>query len=207
MYKNREEAGQQLTQLLSEEKIANPCLLALPRGGVVVAAPIAEKFQMRVKVLITRKVRHPFNPEVAVGAIMPNGAAILDESTERLLDEHSEWIKQEIHQGYCEIQRRAALYSEAACMSEVKGQTVIVVDDGIATGYTLRAALYWLKSMQPAKLIVAVPVAPLAVIAQLAHEVDVVLCPVQVKNFVAVGMYYEDFAEVTDEEVLQILKA
>ncbi|VBB04993.1 Hypothetical protein LUCI_0199 [Lucifera butyrica] len=206
MFKDRNHAGQMLADRLAAGRYGEDVrLLAVPRGGVVVAAPIARRLNCSLGLLITRKIGHPLNPEVAVGAVMPDGSAVWDQS---LLDrsgiDQTE-LSPVLREEYAEIKRRLLTYTGSDKPPAVKNRSVILIDDGIATGYTARAAVQWLKKLSPVEITIAVPVAPPDVVKLLAKEVNAVICPVQPELFRAVGMYYEDFSQTPDEAVLAIL--
>ncbi|MBC8016341.1 MAG: phosphoribosyltransferase [Sporomusaceae bacterium] len=205
MFKDRMAAGQILAKKLDYLRGHPICILAVPRGGIVIAEPIAHQLDSDIQVLVTRKIGHPANSEVAIGAVMPDGSAVWDrQMIERLgvsKQEFDMWVAEE----YLEVQRRQVLYTGSTQPPDVTGKTAIVVDDGIATGYTIRAAIQWLKHAKPLKIIIAVPVAPSDVVAELAREVDDVICLLQPEPFWAVGMHYEEFSQTTDEEVAEIL--
>lgn len=207
MYKNRTEAGVLLAGILVQQDINAPCLLAIPRGGVAVAAPIAEKFNTAIHLLISRKIGHPLQREVAIGAAMPDGSAVWDPKWVEALGMSEEECKKLASLEHLEIKRRLAMYTESEQTLPIKNKPVIVIDDGIATGYTLKAAVTWLKTQQPAQIIITAPVAPAEAVRELKSQVDDVLCPMQLSHFRAVGMYYKDFTQVTDKEVLDILQA
>jgi putative phosphoribosyl transferase len=206
MFKNRIHAGQMLAEKLAAVKVDNLRLLAVPRGGVVVAAPIALKFQCSIGVLITRKIGHPLNPEVAFGAVMPDGSAVWDQAVATKFSIDQARMNELVLAEYTEIKRRLRVYTGNDRPPPVTGQTVVIVDDGIATGYTIRAAVQWLKTLEPEKIIIAVPVASPDVIEWLIAQVDAIVCLLQPVEFVAVGMYYEEFSQTTDAEVLDILQ-
>lgn len=206
MFKDRTDAGKMLASKLASQHYENICLLAVPRGGVVVAAPIALQFNSKLGVLVTRKIGHPLNPEVAIGAVMPDGSAVWNQSFFEGFNEKQDYVTQLIQNEYAEIKRRMLAYTGTNESPEVLNRTVVIIDDGIATGYTIRAAVQWLKTLHPAKIIIAAPVAPPDIIEQLTTEVDTVICPFQPDDFRAVGMYYEDFLQTTDDEVLRILQ-
>jgi len=205
MYRNRDEAGQVLAQMIAERGFAQPQLLAVPRGGVVVAGPIAEKLGIGLEVLITRKIGHPQNEEVAVGAVMPDGSAVYDRSKLRLLGVTEEQLQIMISREHREIQRRLLAYTGSDKVPVVKDKTAIIVDDGIATGYTIKAAIQWLKTLEPKQIVVAVPVAPPEVVQELSAQVSAVICPTQPELFMAVGMHYQEFFQTEDQEVIDIL--
>ena len=206
MFKDRTAAGKVLANKLTSTFCDAICLLAVPRGGVVVAAPIAQQFKTNLGLLITRKIGHPLNSEVAIGAVMPDGSAVWDQSILERFHVSQDQLKQLIQEEYDEIKRRLLAYTGTTEPPEVLNRTVLIIDDGIATGYTIRAAVQWLKTLHPAKIVIAVPVAPPDVIEELALEADTVICPFQPDDFRAVGMYYERFFQTTDNEVLQILQ-
>ena len=205
MFKNRMEAGKLLADKLTKLHLDNLCLLAVPRGGVAIALPIAQMLHSQINLLITRKIGHPANPEVAIGAVMPDGSAIYSERNISSIGLSTAVLKAMIATEHQEIQRRQILYTTTTQAPQVKGKTAIVIDDGIATGYTIRAAIKWLKQELAAKIIISVPVAPPDVVSELKREVDEVICLLQPNQFYAVGMHYEDFAQISDQEVIEIL--
>lgn len=205
MFKDRNEAGELLAEELIKLKVDHPCLLAVPRGGIVIALPIAQKLHSNIQVLVTRKIGHPLNSEVAIGAVMPDGSAVYDRHLMADMGITRSEFENMIAKEYQEVQRRQILYTQSAHAPHVKDKTAIVIDDGIATGYTIRAAIKWLKQEQASKIIIAVPIAPPDIVKELAAEVDKVICPVQPDPFGAVGMHYKDFSQTTDQEVADIL--
>lgn len=205
MFRDRFEAGELLAEGLVKFKLDNPYLLAIPRGGIIIALPIAKKLYRSIHVLVTRKIGHPLNPEVAVGAIMPDGTAILDNQLIGCLGLNRNELEKIIATEYQEVQRRQILYTHSSQKIHVKGKNVIVIDDGIATGYTIRAAIKWLKQEQPDKIVLAIPVAPPDVVQELSKDVDEIIALIQPDNFLAVGMYYKEFPQTTDQEVTDIL--
>jgi len=207
MYKNRVQAGQVLAELLAKEELSAPCLLAIPRGGVVVAAPVAERLKAPLYALVTRKIGHPANPEYAIGAVMPDGKMVLDEPAVWAAGLDEKALRLLAAKEHEEIRRRLIAYTGSdAALPAVAGRTAVVIDDGIATGYTVRAAIRWLKELRPAMIIVAVPVAPPETVNELAAEVDKVLCPLRPVLFGAVGFFYQDFGQTGDAEVAEILQ-
>jgi len=206
MYQDRQAAGEVLAAKLAARPFGPLAILAVPRGGIVVAAPIARRLNTRLGVLVTRKIGHPANPEVAVGAVMADGSAILDQALINRTGVSQDYLQQAITAEYAELKRRLVLYTGSEQPAPVAGKTAVIVDDGIATGYTVRAAITWLKTLHPAKIVLAVPVAPPETLAELAGEVDEIICPLQPESLMAVGMYYQEFPQNTDKEVLAILK-
>jgi putative phosphoribosyl transferase len=206
MYKDRKTAGELLAEKIAERNFGNITLLAVPRGGIIVAAPVAEKLGTRLEVLVTRKIGHPSNPEVAIGAVMADGSAVLDDKLIKIVGISPKYIQQTIAAEFEELRRRMLLYTGSEKPPEVSGKTVIVVDDGIATGYTLRAAIRWLETLGAAKTIIAVPIAPWEATMELRSIVDELICPIQPTSFASVGAYYQNFSPTTDGEVLDALE-
>lgn len=206
MYENRRQAGETLAAELAARRYETVSLFAVPRGGIVVAAPVAERLGVPLGILVTRKIGHPANPELAIGAVMGDGTAVLDEELIRAYAIPQEYLDRIIAREYAEIKRRLVVYTGSDAPPVVAGRTAVIVDDGIATGYTIRAAIAWLKTLFPAGIVVAVPVAPPETVAAIAGDVDAVICPLQPADFMAVGQYYRDFAQTSDEEVLALLK-
>lgn len=205
MFRDRFDAGELLAEGLVKFKLDTPYLLAIPRGGIIIAFPIAKRLYSSIHVLVTRKIGHPLNPEVAVGAIMPDGTAILENQLIGGLGLNRYELERIIATEYQEVQRRQILYTHSSQKIHVKGKNVIVIDDGIATGYTIRAAIKWLKQEQAGKIVLAIPVAPPDVVQELSKDVDEIIALIQPDNFLAVGMYYKEFPQTTDQEVTDIL--
>ncbi len=207
MYQDRRHAGETLAAELAARRYEDISLFAVPRGGVLVAAPIAERLGVGIDILVTRKIGHPANPEVAIGAVMADGAAVLDEALIHTYAVPQEYLDRAIAREFAEIERRMVAYTGSAAIPDFTGRTAVIVDDGIATGYTIRAAIAWLKTLGPAKIVVAVPVAPPETVAEIAGDIDEIICPLQPAAFMAVGRHYRDFPQNSDEEVLAILRA
>lgn len=195
-----------LAEQLAGHHLESICVLGIPRGGIVTAAPIARRFKTKLEVLVTRKIGHPSNPEYAIGAVMPDGQAVLDQTTIRLSNVSKEYLEETIAAQYAELKRRLRRYTGQVTPPEVTGKTAILVDDGIATGYTMKAAIQWLKTLKPTKIIVAVPVAPPETIEELRRLVDMVICPLQPESFLAVGVHYAEFPQTSDEEAISLLQ-
>lgn len=206
MFKNRIAAGERLAEELITLNLDNPRLFAIPRGGIVTAFPIAKAFHQTIQVLVTRKIGHPANPEIAIGAVMPDGTAVWDERAVTALDIYPPQLETMLAHEYQEVQRRQQDYGQSAPPLPSGNTPVIIIDDGIATGYTVKAAIRWLKQRNMANIVLAVPVAPPDIVAELAKEVTAVVCPVQPESFQAVGLYYEDFSQTTDRQVTDILE-
>lgn len=206
MYKNRIHAGEMLVPYFSDFIKEKPLLFGVPRGGIVVAAPVAKTLHVPIDILTTRKIGLPHNPEVAMGAVMPDGSAIWDENIISRLRISKSDLASRIDAEYAEVKRRLYTYTNRSEPPCVKGKPAIIIDDGIATGYTIHAAIRWLRAQEPSFLVVAVPVAPLDIAEALRHEVDKLICPLQPTNFLAVGHYYQDFSQITEANVVAILQ-
>lgn len=203
-FKNRIDAGQKLAEALEEYKGEDVVVFGLTRGGVPVAKEVADKLNSPLEPLIVRKIGHPTNPEYAVGAISAGGEIVINKSEVGSLDE--DWLKEECEKQKNEAQKRAQIFLKNKKPISLEGKTAIIVDDGVATGYTLQAAIKEVQKQHPQKIIVAVPVAPSDVIEEISAKVDecIVLC-VPEQFLGAVGNYYGDFHEVTFDDVLAIL--
>lgn len=206
MYQDRSEAGLNLADELLKYDFESVCVIGVPRGGVVVAEPIARQFKTKLDLLVTRKIGHPLNQELAIGAVMPDGSAVLDSKRIQLYEVPQDYVNEKIAEQSAEIRRRMVLYTGTESLPIVEDKTVIVVDDGIATGYTIKAAVKWLKTRNPLKIVLAVPVGPPETLEELAKEVDKVICPLRPPNFMSVGAFYHDFSQISDDEVIEILE-
>jgi len=206
-FKNREEAGRLLSKLLRKYRNKNVVVFALPRGGVVTAFEIAKFCHAPLDLIITRKIGHPESPEYGIAATAENGH-ILGERKE-LKDVSREWLKLAVEKEREEAKRRREKYSKGRKEISVKGKNAILVDDGIATGLTMRTAIMELKHKNPKKIIIAVPVLPKSTFEILKKEVDEVISIIIPKDsdfLGAVGNYYENFPQISDSKVLEILK-
>jgi putative phosphoribosyl transferase len=207
MFKNRKDAGTQLAESLKEYiGQENVLVLALPRGGVVTGVEIANRLNTPLDVLIVRKIGHPWQPELAVGAISETGSIVYNEEVVSSVGVTKEYLRGEAARQREEIARRQQLYRGGRKLVNLRGKTVILVDDGVATGATMKAAVETLKREQVGKLVVAVPVAPPSTAAELQRMVDVFVCLAMPEDFMSVGSYYEDFKQVTDADVMQLLQ-
>lgn len=204
-YRDRSEAGRSLAKELCSYVGKETVVLALPRGGVPVGAEVAAALHASLDVFLVRKLGHPDRPEFAMGAIATGGIQLLDEVT--IAQEHvsEREIKSVILRERTELARREALYRAGKPPLNVSGRTVILVDDGVATGYTMRVAVLALRQLQPKKLVVAVPVGAPETCSLLETAADAVVCPLQPTPFMAVGLWYDSFPQLTDEAVREIL--
>lgn len=204
---NRREAGRLLAEQLTRFKDDHPLVLALPRGGVPVAYEVAAKLDGDLDLLLVRKIGAPHHAEYGIGAVVDgeNPQILVNRDIVHQLTVPTGYIRSEAHRQLREIERRREDYLGTRKPTPVGGRTVIVVDDGIATGSTVRAALRAIRQKKPAKLVLAVPVGAPDTILSLQHECDEVICLVTPDPFFAVGAHYEDFGQTTDEEVRQLL--
>lgn len=207
LFRDRSEAGQLLAARMDSFKgNKNLLVLGLPRGGVVVAYEVAKALGAPLNVYIARKIGAPCNPELAIGAVASDGTVVLDNNLIFRLGVPVAYLDAETERQKGEIQRRLALYRGTLEEPEVAGKVVIVVDDGVATGATVRAALKALRQGQPERLILAVPVGPAETIQQLTLEVDQMICLQAPEVFWAVGAFYTDFDQTEDDEVVRLLQ-
>lgn len=208
LFRDRNDAGRQLAEALVKYKNRHPVVLALPRGGVPVAAEVAERLEAPLDLVLVRKIGAPMQPELAMGAVVDGEQPVIVRNQD-IVDLTG--VSEETFDAICkeeleEIDRRRERYLGNRARSDVKGQVAIVVDDGIATGATTLAAIRALRNRGPKELILAVPVAPLETLQRLHGEVDAIVCLDTPRDFGAIGYYYRDFSQVSDDEVVAILK-
>jgi ribose-phosphate pyrophosphokinase len=204
-FRNRREAGRLLADKLAHYRHSDVVVFGLPRGGVEPALEVAMALEAPLGLVFSRKIGHPYQPEYAIGAVTENGEIVTN--PHEVAEIGNDWIDAEANKQRLEIARRRRLYNAVLPNISAKGKVAILVDDGIATGYTLRAAIKQLRRESPAKVVVAVPVAPSWVADQLDCEADEVVCLNSDGHFLgAVAAYYDDFPQLTDEEVLSLLK-
>lgn len=204
-FRDRVDAGRRLAAALSPLRSSNPVVVGLPRGGVPVAAEVARALGAPLDVLVVRKVGHPLQPELGIGAISEGGATVLNHELIDRLKVPPASIRLVADRERIELARRVARYRGDRPRRPVAGRTVIVVDDGLATGYTARAAIEDLRMAGAAKVVLAIPVAPADAISVLRSLADEVVCVETPSAFDAVGRWYQDFATVHDADVLRAL--
>jgi putative phosphoribosyl transferase len=208
LFRDRREAGRRLGRVLAQSGFhGSPLILALPRGGVPVAAEVSRALEAPLDVLVVRKLGVPGHEEYAMGAIASGGIRILRKDLIESLELPRSAVEAVVAREAAELARREILYRGGRMHLPVAGRTVIVVDDGIATGSTMLAAVQLLRQQHARYIIVAVPVAPPDTVRSLQVEADEVLTLFQPEPFGAVGYFYEDFSQTTDEEVREILDA
>jgi putative phosphoribosyl transferase len=209
MFIDRKDAGKQLAAALEKMRPEAPVVLALPRGGVAVGFEVANRLKAPLDVIVVRKLGAPGQPELGLGAIVDGDhpQSVLNREIIQELKVSPEYLQTEIESELNEIRRRQDLYRKGRPSIEVAGRTVIVVDDGIATGGSIRAALRGVRRKRARKLVLAVPVAPPETIESLRSEADEVICLEKPALFFAIGEFYEDFDQTTDREVIDLLNA
>lgn len=207
MFANRTEAGQRLAAELTKFKEQNPCVLALPRGGVPVGFEIAKALHAPLDLVLVRKIGAPDQPELAIGAVVDGSRpeVVLNHDIVRILEIPERYIADETARQLKEIERRRQTYLADRPRVDIAGRTALIVDDGIATGATIRAAILGTRRARPARLLLAVPVAPPDTLAALRAEADDVICLEEHDPFGAIGYYYFDFRQVRDDEVRDLM--
>ncbi|MCR4402470.1 MAG: phosphoribosyltransferase [Firmicutes bacterium] len=203
-FKDRAQAGRLLAKKLERYAGTDALVLALPRGGVPVGAEIALALSADLDIVIPRKIPAPSDPELAIGAVSDHGV-LLNDDLIRSLSVTRDYMREAVAKERAEIERRSRLYRGSEPVPSIKGRTVIIVDDGVATGYTMLAALRGAKTQEPMRLVAAVPVAPPETVPTLEAEADEVVVLSTPALFFAVGQFYEDFTQVSDEEVQALL--
>jgi len=205
MLRDRNEAGERLALRLDGYRTERPIVLALPRGGVPVGAPIARRLAAPLDVIVARKVGAPGNPEYGLGAVVEDGSVLLDESRVRAAGYRPEDLAVVVARERGEAAERAERYRAGRPLPDLSDRTVILVDDGIATGVTVRAALRAVRPRGPRRVVVAAGVAPLDTVRELEREADRVLVLERPAMFFAVGEFYRQFEPVSDSEVIRLL--
>ncbi|MEK1891013.1 MAG: phosphoribosyltransferase family protein [Phyllobacterium sp.] len=207
MFEDRADAGRQLAKALKEYQNQDVVVLALPRGGVAVAVEVANELVAPLDLIIVRKVGVPYQPELAMGAVIDGSHPLVVRNDDVF---YSSGVSEEVFQRECaeelkEIERRRAVYFGKRAPIDVAGRTVILVDDGIATGATARVAILGLQQRKPRKVILAVPVGATETMEALRHEVEEVVCLEEPAALEAIGFHYGYFPQLSDEEVMQAL--
>lgn len=205
IFQDRGEAGKKLAEKLIQFHFQNPVVLALPRGGVPVGLEIAKILQAPLEVVVARKIGAPGNPEFGIGAISEGGVKVLDEQTITLLGLSEEEIENLAELEKKRLQERVEKYRKGQPLPSLEGKVAILVDDGLATGITAKAAIEALKKQHPQEIILATPVCARDRVAMLKAMVGKVVCLITSFKFKAVGTWYKDFRQISDEEVVEML--
>jgi len=207
-FRNRADAGRKLAKVLASYKKRQPVVLALPRGGVPIAAEVCAALSAPVDLILVRKIGVPFQPELAMGAVVDGSAFVVVRNEDVI--QHANIDEATFNAGrdteLSEIEQRRQRYLGTRDRVEIAGRTAIVIDDGVATGATMRVALRAVRARKPQRLVLAVPVAPASTVAELRSEADDVICLEDHDFFVAISDYYADFRQVSDQDVIDILK-
>ena len=206
LFRDRKEAGQLLAGCLTPYRDKDALVLGIPRGGMPVATEVALALNAEMDIIVARKLGSPVSAELAIGAVTANGGRYLNEEVIRELDVSGEYLAHVTEEQMAEARRREERFRGSRPAPTLKDRIVILVDDGLATGATMRAAVRSVRKAMPARLVVAVPVAPPHTCRELRNEADEVVCPYQPEPFWAVGLFYRDFAPTEDSEVESLLR-
>jgi putative phosphoribosyl transferase len=207
VFRDRREAGRKLAEKLQSYRDRPDVLvLALPRGGVPVGFELAEELNLPLDVFVVRKLGVPWQPELAMGAVASGGIRFLNQDVVRSMGVSEREISETIAREEATLRQRDLLFRDGRPAPRMAGQTVLVVDDGLATGSSMRAAIAALRQRNPARIVVVVPVGSAATCREFESEADQVLCLVTPEPFWAVGQWYADFSPTTDEQVQELLR-
>lgn len=208
-FSDRSSAGRELASALMAKKLVDPVVLALPRGGVPVATEIANALKAPLDIVLVRKIGVPYQPELAVAAVVDGDSpeVVVNEDVAQLADIPAGYVDEQVRRELKEIERRRSVFLQRRDRVRLEDRTIILVDDGIATGASVRAALKALRKKHPRRLILAVPVAPAETLDDLKSEVDEIVCLRMPQPFIAIGVHYRDFHQLNDDEVVALLAA
>lgn len=206
VFSDRTEAADRLAQKLQQFKFDNPVVLGIPRGGIVIADHLAHVLQAELGVVLAHKLGAPANPELAIGAVCEDGTMFVDDRMARAVRATDEYIERERWQQVRLMQRRIARIREVLPKTELRDRVVIVTDDGVATGATMKAAIWAVRRESPRRTVAALPVGPADSIEDLAEAADEVICLQTPPYFAAIGQFYRRFDQVTDAELIDILQ-
>ncbi len=208
MFRDRKEAGERLAEQLTHLRDRKPVVLALPRGGVAVGLAVARRLDAPLDLVLVRKIGVPWQPELALGAVTdgPSADVFIDRRLADALRIPNDYIEEETARQIAEIERRREAYRAGRPAIEIAGRAAIVVDDGIATGATMRVALQAVRRRRPGWLVLAAPVAAPETLADLKAEADETVCVECPTDLGAIGYYYRDFHQLTDDEVRELLR-
>jgi len=209
LFTNRKQAGERLAEALLRYKSEDPVVLAIPRGGVPVGLEVSRALDAPLDIVLVRKIGAPFQPELAIAAVVDGDRpeTVHNPEAADFPGITDAYIKEETARQLAEIERRRGLYLGSRARPQIEGHTAILVDDGIATGATVRAALIGVRRSKPKRLVLATPVAPPETIEALRTEADDVVCLATPEPFFAIGQFYETFDQLTDAEVIELLES
>jgi len=205
IFRDRFEAAEILADKLKDKIDEDSVVIALPRGGVPIASVIAKKFNIPMDIYFVKKIPSPYNPEAAIGAVSEDGIKFVDERAKIMLNVADQYIDEMVEKKKSEMKEKREIYKKEKI--DIKGKSVIIVDDGIATGASMFVAAKSLKEMGAKKVIIAAPVAPPEVVAKLKEVADDVILVQTPPDFMAVGQFYQDFHQLDDQEVIDLLKS
>lgn len=208
LFKNRKEAGAELAKRLAPYKNhPKGIVIGLPRGGVVLAAEVAKALSLPLDVVCPRKIGAPINPEFAIGAITETGEGIFDSQAIKYMGVTDDYIESKVAEEKEQAMRRLSLFRKGMPARDLKDKVVLIVDDGLATGSTMKAAIQSIKSEGADKVVAAVPVSPVDTLEEVTEMVDEIVCIAAPPFFQAVGQFYDNFSETTDDDVIEIMNA
>ncbi|MCG0276496.1 MAG: phosphoribosyltransferase [Thermosediminibacteraceae bacterium] len=207
MFKDRFDAGERLSLALEKYKSTkNAVVFAIPRGGVVVAKVVCDHLNIPLDVVVARKIGAPFNEELAIGAVTPDGRVLLNNEALKILRVSKDYIEKQRQAKIEEIRERLRKYRGSDVYEDLNGRTAIIVDDGIATGYTVKAAVDFIRSLKADRIVIAAPVIAPDTLGELQNLVDEVVYIYSQEPFYAVGQFYRNFPQLNDQQVLTMLK-
>lgn len=205
-YADRREAARRLGESLAAYAVHHPLVLGIPRGGVIIADVVSRELNADLDVVLTRKLGAPGNPELAIGAVAENGTVFVQQLIADHVGADENYVQQEKTRQLAEIRARRERYRPVLSKVALEGRSVILVDDGIATGATMQASVWAAREEGASRIVVAVPVGSQDAITRLEQEADEVICPHVPEDFYAIGQFFDDFGQVSDEEVMEILR-
>jgi predicted phosphoribosyltransferase len=206
LYRDRREGAARLAKAFKGIPLSNPIILAIPRGGVVTGFVLAREIGAELDIVVSRKLGSPGQPELAMGAVMHDGTVFMNEEVVLYMGASRGYVEEETKHQVDEAKRRLQVYRGDRAYPRLQGRSVIIVDDGVATGATMITAVRWVKSQGAKEVIAATPVAPPETFVKLKKEADRVVCPELPEPFFAIGQFYEEFPPTTDEEVVDLLR-
>lgn len=206
VFKDRQQAGVRLSEKLSSYRGTGAIIVGLARGGVAVAKTLADHLNLPFDVLVVKKIGAPGQEELAIGALAPDGVSHVDRRFAQRLGVDERYIKEAISRQSSVVREKTKLYRKRRKPYRFKEKTVILVDDGAATGATMEVAIKWLRKKHAKRIVVAVPIAPKELMPKIAPEVDELIVLETPDDFSAVGQFYKDFRQISDEEVVELLK-